>query len=74
MKAKGEARDLILKAFEDEPQLPAQAIADRVKEKTGVSLTERRIQQIRHEVGGKSYSQLRRTEAAQYQATPVSRS
>lgn len=76
MKAKGDVLDLILKAFEDEPQLPAHAIARRVKERTGVRLTERRIQQIRHEVGEKRYSRRSGTAAAavRYPATPASRS
>lgn len=74
MKAKGDVLDLILKTFEDEPQLPAKTISERVKENTGVSLTERRIQQIRHEVGGKSFSRRSRTAAVRYPATPASRS
>ena len=73
-KAKGKVLDFIIKLFEDEPQLPAQAIVERVEEKMGVRLTARRIQQIRHEVGGKSYSRRSRTEEAPSLATPASRS
>lgn len=72
-KAKGKVLDLIIKLSEDEPQLTSEAIAERVGMKTGVSLTARRIRQIRHEVGEKSLMRRNNTEAP-YLVTPASRS
>jgi hypothetical protein len=70
-KAKGKALDLIVKLSEDEPALPAHAIAARLEERIGVKLTPRRIQQIRHEIGGKSCSRRSGMEAPS-PATPAS--
>ena len=62
-KAKGMVSDMIVKLSEDEPYLSGEAIRKRIREKTGVKLTARRIQQIKHDVGGKRFSQPRRTAA-----------
>jgi hypothetical protein len=52
-KAKGVVSDMIIKLIEDEPYLSGESIAKRIKKETGVKLTARRIQQIRHDIGGK---------------------
>ena len=72
-KAKGDVFDMIVRLIEKEPWLSGQAIADRVREKTGAELSARRIQQIRHGVGEKSYSRRRGT-GAPYPAARASRS
>ena len=63
-KASGTVFDMIIKLSEDEPYLSGEAIRKRIREKTGVKLTARRIQQIKHEVAGKKFLQPRRMAAA----------
>ena len=73
-KARGKVLETIVRLNQDKPGLSAEQISRMVEAKTGTKLTPQRINQIRHEVGGKSYSQRRSTEEAPYPVAPASRS
>ena len=63
-KAKGSVFDMIIKLSEDEPYLSGNAIAKRIRKESGVKLTARRIQQIKHDAAGEKSLQPRRAAVA----------
>ena len=71
-KAKGKVLETLVRVNQEKPWLTAEQISAMVEKKTGTKLTPQRINQIRHEVGGKSSSRRSRTEEAPFPATPAS--
>jgi hypothetical protein len=72
-KAKGKVLETIFQLNQNKPWLSGEQISAMVEKKTGTRLTRQRVNQIRHEVGGKSYSRRSIMEAPS-PATPASRS
>ena len=62
-KVKGEVLGALLEEFDGHPADPSHVIADRVARRTGVSVSPRRVREIRHE-RGKSRSSSRSRQAA----------